>query len=192
MRRSALGSALATLLIASSSGCRSGGRGAAADDEAPPPSARTVTGPSLAAPCGVPTVSSADWKEDRQLDGVTFRVPPRFTGTPSEPWRARFRTMDADLAVWTWEGRSWVFPILKPGRSNRCSPTVGGREVQIEVVELDPEDVPRRPRGPRIPVYLATAAWRDEDRGRWVYAQLRSPLRGDMELFPTIVSSVTF
>jgi len=123
---------------------------------------------------------------------VTFRVPPRFAATPAEPWRSRFRTMDAELNVWTWAGRSWVFPVLKSGRSNRCSPTVGGREVQIEVVELDPEDAQQRPSGPRMPVYLATATWRDEERGRWVYAQLQSPLRRDMELFPTIVSSVQF
>ncbi len=196
MRHSAFDSAvaLAALLIASSAGCRSGGRDSSEESPAPvpAPSARTVTGPALAAPCGVPTVSAAEWREDKQLEGLTFRVPPRFTGTPSEPWRARFRTMDAELTVWTWAGKSWVFPLLKSGRSNRCTPTVGGREVLIEVVELDPEDAPRRRTGPRTPVYQATATWRDDERGRWVYAQLRSPLRRDMEMFPTIVSSVSF
>ena len=115
--------------------------------------------------------------------------------------------------MWTWDGKKWVFPPLVPGRSNRCEATVNGREVEIEVVQLDVHDATLSPGGapipptsattgglsdgargrPRQPVYVATATWRDQLAGqRYVYLQLRSTLRRDLEQFPTLVSSLTF
>ncbi|HKG94167.1 MAG TPA: hypothetical protein VKA84_19810 [Gemmatimonadaceae bacterium] len=169
--------------------------------------------PALAAPCGIPSTPGSDWRAVQRPDGLRFRVPPRFAAAPAEPQRSSYGTLEAELNVWT--GGKWTFPLRTPGRSNRCSATVDGRVVDIQVVQLDEQDgtlppglvrgVPasaRRPTTsgawsieaphPRLPVYIATAIWQDRLDGRFVYAQLRSPLRRDMEYFPTLVSTVGF
>ena len=215
-RRVALSLLLTGATLVTAGGCARS-RAAADDDvgadagEADAGVARNVA-PALAGPCGIPTAVPADWKEVRRLEELTFRVPPNYAAAPADPWAATYRKGDAHLNVWTWSGKKWVFPPLVPGRSNRCAATVNGQEVDIEVVQLDVHDgtltpsgspIPQSsmssgrtsevlPRRPRLPVYLATATWRDQRGGRYVYMQLRSTLRRDMEQFPTLVSGVTF
>jgi hypothetical protein len=149
--------------------------------------ASSARAPDLCAP---PTkLDTAKWRAMKGPEGMEYRLPPGYVISGSSAIHTYYINGHKGIGAALGDGPSVLSQGYRVSQRSGCTTVIGGRPVQIAVLELFVEDAPLSASGEAGSHYAIVARWTPvaglSEVSLWFVSQIRSDLTTMRQLFWT-------